>query len=228
MKFLLLLCCTLLLFSSHAQNKKAIVKINPLALIDEASFATIQAGIEFPVGARMSWYNEAGIHFRKGYYESSDTSFVNPGGYKIKTELRYYFSRLLHGAPDNVMEGYYLGINLCFIRDIHNAELGYYFLNDSSKKMTDNLGVKKSVFCSSILLGKQKTIGKHWLLDYYTGLGIRYRNVSTVSQEYLYERDSLELPIDLTVAGIRTRNDSKPGKSFTGNFSLGIRFCYRF
>lgn len=228
MKLLLLSCCTLLLFFTNAQNKKAIVKINPLALIDDVSFATIQAGIEIPLAARISWYNEAGIHYRKGYYETADTGFVHSGGYKIKTELRYYFSRFLHGAPDISMKGYYIGINLSFIRDLHNTELEYYFQNDSSKKMVDNLGAKKSVYCSSIILGKQAAIGQHWVLDYYTGIGIRYRDIKTVNKEYLYERDALILPIDVTIAGIRTRNDSKAGKSFTCNFSMGIRLCYCF
>lgn len=228
MKFPLLLCSIFLLFSAHAQNKKAVIKSAPLALIDEASFSTIQAGIEIPAAARMSWYNEAGIHYRKGYYESADTGFVNSGGYKIKTELRYYFNHLLHGVPDIVMEGYYLGINLYFIRDIHNTELEYYFQNDSSIKKTDNLGVKKSVWGSTILLGRQKAISKYFLLDYYTGLGIRFRNTATINREYIYGRDALIQPIDLTIAGIRNMNDGKAGKNFTGNFSLGIRICYRF
>jgi len=49
---------------------------------------TIQGGVEVKLPHRMSWYTEAGIKYLNIY--KPDTSFIGSGGFKIKTEIRYY------------------------------------------------------------------------------------------------------------------------------------------
>ena len=48
-----------------------------LSLFDEPSFPTIQGGIEFSLSKKISWYNEAGVKYRKveAHISSIELSF---------------------------------------------------------------------------------------------------------------------------------------------------------
>jgi hypothetical protein len=210
------------------QNTKAVIKLSPLSAIDEVSFPTIQGGIEIPLSKRMSWYNDIGIRFRKGTYEKTDTSFVSAKGLKVKTEFRYYFGRFLKGSPQNRMNGYYLALNLFYINDQHNTAIGYYYQRDTGQTRNDNFDVTKSVWGGTLVIGRQYPVYKHLLVDYYTGLGVRCRNVANNNLEYHAERDKLIAPIDINIPHIREVNDATAGQTVLVHFSLGIRFCYRF
>jgi len=91
MKYILTFFFILIAFNGICQTNKVLIKISPLALVDEVGFPAIQAGVEFMLSKNMSLYSELGVKYRKGYYEFADTSFLSPKGFKIKTELRHYF-----------------------------------------------------------------------------------------------------------------------------------------
>jgi len=108
--------------SAFSQNQKPEIKLCPLCLVDEFSFPTIQGGIEFYLTKKLSLYNEIGVKYRKGYYETADTSFIGFGGFKIKTELRYYIA-----TNDERSKNTYIALNGFFNRHTHNTETAYYF-----------------------------------------------------------------------------------------------------
>ena len=207
-----------------AQEKRFVIKFSPLALIDEISFPTIQGSIEYKLSKNLSWHNEIGIKYRKGYYEGSDTSFINSSGYKVKTELRYYLSEINETLGLNKsFNGFYLGGNIFFNRDCHNSQLGYYQNNDSSTLVIDNFGVKKSSMGMNFIIGLQQTVYKHFLIDLYAGLGFRIRNIDNLKREYDPDRDSIDGPIDVTIQAIRDNIDVTEGISGTVNLTLGFR-----
>lgn len=108
--------------SAFSQKHKPEIKLCPLCLVDEFSYPTVQAGIHFYLTKELSWYNEIGIKYRNGYYETADTSFIGFGGFKIKTELRYYIA-----TNDERSKNTYIALNGFFNRHTHNTETAYYF-----------------------------------------------------------------------------------------------------
>lgn len=215
-------------FSGFAQEEdRILVKFAPLAMLDEVSFPTVQAGVEISLGPKTSWYNEFGIRYRKTSGESSvDTSFVHTSGFKIKSEFRYYFSGLF-GEEAQRLWGRYVGINLFYTRTVNNAHIDYYYQKDSTRAFEDNFGVTKNVWGTNLVLGQQSDIGEHFRLDIYGGCGIRFSDFATEHLQFDPERDSQ----------IKARhpniNVSKAGAAASGenrtrfNFTLGIRLAYR-
>ena len=207
--------------SGFAQNAKPQIEFCPLCLVDEFSFPTIQGGIEFYLTEKLSLYNEIGIKYRKGYYETSDTSFISSKGFKIKSELRYYISTTKEHSKNT-----YIALNGFYNKDTHNTEIGYYYQSDSLKSRYDNFGVKKSVIGTNLLIGFKKTIWNKFSFDAYAGIGVRFVGISTVNKEFDKNRDKLQQPMDVTIVGIRDKVDANEKANNIGNITLGIRLCY--
>lgn len=193
------------------------------ALFDDFSFPTIQAGIEYKISPRLSWYNEFGIKYRNGAYKT-DTSFVASRGFKAKTEWRYYLAKERRRTQPF---GAYFGVNLFFTRDYHNTEIGYYSHDDSSSLRKDAFSVHKDVAGGNLLFGFERIFAGHWGIDVYGGLGLRVRNVKTDHEEYNDKLDKFNGGIDFNIYNFRQQTDASPGISTTGNLTVGIRFCYR-
>jgi hypothetical protein len=236
MKTLLNFFFLLLSLNTVSQTNKVLIKISPLPLIDEVSFPTIQAGVEFTLSDKMSWYNEVGVKYRKSYYEYSDTSFLASNGFKIKSEVRYYFRQ-----NSSTFSGRYVAANAFFIYDIHNAVTSYFYQKDSSMEKIDNFGVKKNVFGINLVYGFQRSLSERFLFELFAGVGIRFRTVNTINKEYDKNRDNISgTPVDVTISGIRNEIDANNSSGFisthaaanssdpvTPNITFGIRFSYR-
>lgn len=207
----------------HSQQQNVLIKLCPVALIDEVSFPTIQAGIEFKISKKLSWYNEFGIKYRKSYYEKSDTNFVTSNGFKAKTEIRYY----LKNNNETNLEGKYFAVNAFLTKDTHNTEIGYFYNGNTSLLKTDAFGVKKTVFGLNFIYGYQELLTKKISVDIYTGLGIRFRNINTVNKEFNQNRDSFDGPIDINIGAIRQEIDANAGFNVRPNFTFGFRVCYK-
>ncbi len=97
MRVIILFFCLMFAFNGFSQKvreRQVLFKIAPLALIDDFGLPAIQGGLEIPVAKNISWYNEFGIRYRKSIAETADTNFVTPGGYRVKSEVRYYFNNI--------------------------------------------------------------------------------------------------------------------------------------
>lgn len=207
--------------SAFSQKQKPEIKFCPLCLVDEFSFPTIQGGFEFYLTEKLSWYNEIGIKYRKGYYETADTSFIGSRGFKIKTELRYYIA-----TNEQRSKNTYIAVNGFFNWDTHNTETGYYYQGDSSKSRHDNFGVKKAVIGTNVLIGYEKFISNRFCYDLYAGIGVRFIDISTVNKEFDKNLDKLRQPVDVTIVGMRDRIDAYEKADNIFNLTLGIRVCY--
>ncbi|HXB44004.1 MAG TPA: DUF3575 domain-containing protein [Puia sp.] len=221
----LLAAFLLLLFSQNAycQKENFSIKLCPLALFDEPSFPTIQGGFEFKLSRKITWYTEAGIKYRKSYYENADTNFIASNGFKLKTEIRYY----LQNRNKSALDGLYFAANVFFTRDLHNTEIRYHTQKDTVTK-TDAFGAKKNIFGINLICGYQLYRSKQIGIDVYGGLGIRFRSISTINKEYNKNTDVMERPIDPNIDAIRQQIDADAGASIAPNLTLGLRICYRF
>jgi len=206
-------------FASTCQSQNISIKVPLFSLVDEISFPTIQSGIELKLSDRISCYNEFGVKYRKSYYELADTSFVNPHGFKLKSEIRYY-------QKDN--RSIYFALNGFYTKDHRNTEIGYYYSNDSSDYRIDDFNAIKTVRGFDLIVGKQKRTSKHFGFDFYTGLGIRLINIKNDNIEFRNGTDVFRGPIDLNISYMRNTMDAEGGNHVLPNFSLGVRLSYWF
>ncbi|HMJ46440.1 MAG TPA: DUF3575 domain-containing protein [Ferruginibacter sp.] len=214
------------------QTNKVLVKISPLALVDEVGFPAIQAGVEFMLSKNVSLYSEFGVKYRKGYYEFFDTSFFPSNGFKVKTELRYYFRH----TDNSTFYGKYIAANAFFIRDSHNTVIGYNYQRDTSMAKIDNFGVKRNIFGINILYGYQYSFSRSFSFDIFGGVGLRLRSIRTKNKDYDQNRDALSQTVDVTIASIRDNIDANnstfgspnnSGDRISPNVTLGFRLCYK-
>lgn len=222
MKATILFLLFFISYSCAAQQGKLLLKFSPLALVDEVSFPTIMAGVEYRISNKMSWYNEAGIKYRNSTFDAADSSFVKPGGFKIKSELRYYFNNKASFS----FEGRYFAAAVFFTADRHNTGVDWHIINDTTVQ-ADVFGVNRKTAGLNLLYGNQVPLSKKWLLDVYGGLGVRYRSIRTVNKEYNKSIHGLRGPIDVNIPFIRSKADAESNAVFMGSLSAGVRICYK-
>ena len=215
MRILSAIC--LLFFAIDCQSQNVALKFSFLSLVDEASFPTIQSGIEFKLSKKIGWYNEVGIKYRKSYFEMADTNFTNSRGFRLKTEIRYYLT------PNDEI---YIGCNGFYTKDFHNTKVSYYYSNDSSMLLVDDFAAEKNVRGFNIIIGKQYPKWNRIYFDLYAGIGIRLISIDQSNMEVDHKRDVLRRSPDWNIPDNRIWMDVKGGRSVLPNFSIGVRICY--
>lgn len=215
MRILIGICTLLLVVNCLSQNTS--LKVSLLSLVDEPSFPTIQGGIEFSLSKKISWYNEAGVKYRKSYYEMADTSFVASRGFKLKSEIRYYLKN---------RHDVYIGTNGFYTKDFHNTEAGYFYAGDSSDYRVDNFSVRKTVKGFNVIAGKSYKTWGRCNIEIYAGVGIRFVSVENDNIEIYYTKDVLRRSPDLTIPDNRVWVDVQGEEKTLPNFSLGVRLSF--
>jgi hypothetical protein len=229
MKRLPIIILFLASFNAFSQPGTVTLRFCPLALVDDISFPTIQGGVEYGLSKKLAWYNEVGIKYKSSYYEGADTSYVKSSGFKIKTELRYYYKRKTENENSKKSKTQlYFGVNLFYVKDWHDTEVPNYKNKDTSLYRIDNLGVKKNIFGLNILSGIQLPIFKNLLFDTYAGFGIRFSYIDNVNQEYNPDKDEMLHSVDFTVIAAKNSIETDQGFHTKLNLTCGFRLCYRF
>ncbi|MBV4358399.1 DUF3575 domain-containing protein [Pinibacter aurantiacus] len=219
MKYIQIVLCLILSTSAFSQ-KPIQLKFCPLALVDDVSFPTIQAGVEYRLSNTMSWYNELGVKYRESYINKTDTTFINPRGFKLKTELRYYFP----ATKQRRLKNAYLAVNAFYTNDHHNTQVEYVV--DSLKEATDVFAVKKNVLGLNLVFGQQKMLSRRFGWDFYCGVGFRYRMIKTENQEFNKDYYSIITPVDVNIPSLKEEIDANGGNTFAPNITAGIRLIY--
>jgi hypothetical protein len=210
----------------NMHGPRILFKVAPLTLLDDYSFPTVQGGVEVALGPKIGWYNEFGFRYRKGKDAFVDTSFLPSTGYKLKSELRYYF-KLKYDAYGNWLRDHYVAVNFYYTRSEGNADVAYYYHNDSTTRLYDNFGVTKNIWGLNVIYGWQTELSKRFLVDVYGGLGTRFRDIVTVNKQFDPELDNRIGPRHPNVYNVRDKAEAKGGKSSTINISFGARFACR-
>lgn len=155
----------LVVFTASVQAQERIKKpyvltIAPLSLVDLYDGASLRPGIEIPLNEKLAFGFESGI-----YLPYLNETKIRPHGYLIRPSLKYYF------AKNGVRTGKYLE--------------GEYFFKDQDYNFRDSLEVgdlryskryamQRKIHAFSVRYGKVVSFGKHFRLDYYAGIGVRY------------------------------------------------------
>lgn len=226
--FVIFICLvsTLNGISQELREPRVLFKLAPLALIDDLGFPAIQGGVEVALSNRISWFNEFGFRYRKALPEIADTSFVTPVGYKVKSEFRYYLKD--RNGEGGRLSGYYLAINLFYLKNVRNTTVYYHYQKDTNNIVTDDFGISKKIWGGNLIVGNQMNLGKRFMFEYYGGLGLRMRDNVTVGRDYNRDRDSESRDHHLSVNDMAGGDpDLREGRKTTLNVSFGIRFAYR-
>ncbi len=217
--FVILFCLSINLV--YSQKTNTIFKFSPFALIDDANFPTIQFGVENKLKNKWSVFNELSYKYAGSTQENNDTTFTESSGFKYKCEVRKYLK-----TTD--MRGLYYGYNFQYIFNKYNTQVSYSPLNNRNTFTGDSFAVMKNVFIPNIIIGTQMLDFKHLILDFYCGVGLRFRNVKTINKEYDKSLHNLRTSVDVTILSLRNNIDTQEGLKTVFNFTTGLRIGYRF
>src|ERR1041385_2241296 len=130
-RFLFFIC---MVSGVHAQNDSISLaaKIAFLSPLDIFNFPTLDLSLEKKIASRFSVAAEGGYEIYRFY--QPDTSFIHPGGYKAKLEVRMYhpfsgFSSRKYYYP--ALTGFYKGIDFFYRSERYNSQGD---LNKKNKK----------------------------------------------------------------------------------------------
>lgn len=215
MRFFKILLLFVILFSSnfiyanfiHNQdsiwpNRKIILRLNFVNIMDPY-IPAIQVGAEYSIRKRLSLYHELG-YINSGL--SPDGYFDKEiKGFKFINTLKFYPFEFSKYAKHFV--GLDLGLNKYNAKSEIWVDMGPYSM---AKPKTTNV----SSYYAHLLTGFNIHI-KPWYrlcIEYYVGIGIRYRNVkSDIDEEQEFRRSFYD--------PLRSQNEWMP--SFTYGFKIG-------
>ncbi len=209
--------------SIEAQQRDFAVKVSLLPLMDAFGFPTANIGLENRVTDKISWYNELGIKIANSFMEVQDANFPKSFGFKYMTEMRYYLTK------QSPLKGAYLGVNGYFSKLNYTGKIDYIhnYRDTLNHNLTiEHFSVKRTVFTSNVLIGKQTRIGKHFLIDRFIGLGVRGAERKSSPKKYNSQVDKLTEDIDITSHNVRNILETTSGQKIYGNFVMGIRLGY--
>lgn len=202
--FLVLVFCTTCLAqtdSSHKIDTKIGFSINPSGIIDfsQQEF-TLRTGIEYRFAN-----NRYGLLFEPGIY------FLG-AGYNIKAEIKQYANRLATKITKQPTS--YLA--LVYYHKVHNYSPSEIYYTDSTNSKVANdltkVHVNRDITSIDLLIGNLENNKKGWFVDWYFGLGVRFKSITEITQKaYRQMEDNIG------------RLSLNPGVYATPNLTLGFR-----
>ncbi len=186
---------------------RCIIKILPLAFVDQFSFPAAQFGFEYRFHPALA----ADVTYGQIFPFSGSE---NPSGFKSKAEIKYYIS---HQKIKKVYQ--YVGIE-GFLNQVDYNSNGYFTNAQTIFSYVEYFRLHKTVWGVNAKYGLSKVPWKHFVFEPYAGLGVRIRDViSTRSRP----EDSY-VPTHFGYIGTRDQPDNEP----IFNFSIGIKFGFAF
>ena len=214
---------------SFGQYEKQNIQFCPLSLVDDFTFPAVQGGYERSLSQRFSIYNEIGIRYRQGFLDRADTLFIKNSGFRVKSEVRYYFPRSFgNEGVKTVLHGLYIAVNIFYVMNNHSSEISYHPSGNNTLLAYDNFSVRRNETGINLLLGLQKKLINHFLINIYAGGGYRMRIINNSQLKYDSGTDILNKPSRFDINGFRNDIDLKSGTSFSPSLTLGLRLGYRF
>ena len=215
-----------LIFGQIARKSNStslIVKINVTSLIDVTSFPTVQFSVEKRLSRYFSISAEAGYQLYT--YKYTDTTFLDPQGFKVNLECRYYIP-----DPYKVntprLEGTYLGLRPFYRKNQYNAYLPFQTKSDSVNWNDDDFGVKNETFGLSFIFGFQKSVSQNLIFDFYSGLGIVMRTVKNTDLQY--NKDAGDIMGGTDFMQFLWKYNLSESSGLGGSLSFGFRIGYKF
>jgi hypothetical protein len=196
-----------------------LIKFTPLKLIGFSN-----SGIEFSFERKTGNYFASQIIFSyllpANWTDSGKDYKPNIKGYNIGIEEKYYFNKPAPFGP-------YVGLELSYLKSQYRDIEGFSVKNSISDttynpiNYSDSIRIHKQTLSINLKLGYQYVI-KRFSIDFYVGLGVRYKNV--IDLDRINPNDEMERAIDLNINNITNRT----GKYWTVSIPLNIRIGWIF
>ena len=223
--FLFFVAC---FYQSNAQQDSInlAAKIAFFSPVDVFNFPTIDLSLEKKFGHRFSISAEGGYEIY--HFFQPDTSFIHPGGYKAKLEMRIYhpfsaFSKRDYDHP--ALTGFYVGIDFFYRSEKYNSQVDYTTAKNRLMILHDDFWNEKSAEGGTLIFGNQDVVKRKIVIDEFASIGILNRKIQYHELEYSEENgDRIENGGDLST--LLSRGDLHQHNGLAPAFSVGVRIGY--
>lgn len=186
-------------------EKMVLLTIAPLALADIYDGPSYRFGGEIRAGRKLAFAVEAG-----GYLNYLKSTKINPKGYLIKPEIKYYFGRSLKGDRKFVAIEY----------GFKDQEYGFrHKLLVDESPLEKKYQMFRKIHTATFKYGISRNIGKRFNLQWYGGIGFRFLH----SQRALSETDRQIINAAMDDCSMQENLIKVEGRKVAPNFQLGLR-----
>lgn len=207
----------LALFSINAYSQdetnpdnQLLLTLAPLALIDLFDGASYRPGFEVKLKRNIAFAFQGG-----GYVNYFQSTKINPKGVVLKPSVKYYLDR------QHRTSGRYVAVEYQYKSQDYDFRDSIAIVDTRTYRQ---YGIRRTVNCLSFKYGNLKNYGRHFVVEWYGGLGIRYMQsrseLSALEEDGVLPGRRLECPLQENLIRI-TGNRVYP------NFLLGIKIGYR-
>ena len=223
-KFIILLFIISDLISAQINynNTSWFIKGNATSLIDIFTFPTVEFSAEKQVTDLFSICPEAGYQLYN--FRHTDTTFMNPAGFKVNLEFRYYVSKYISSRASNRMGRLYAGLRPFYMQNKYNSTVSYKANPDSTTWLDDDFGVKNSTFGVNFTFGFQKSLTERLIIDMHTGIGIMKRRVTNTNIQY--NKDAGHYLAGSEFMKLFKKINLSQSSGIWGNILIGVRIGY--
>lgn len=214
------------IYSQELKDKKWILKLNAMQLVDIFSYPTLQVSAERKVNPYFSVNAEIGYQLSdfKNKDSEKDTIFLKQKGFKTNIEGRIYLLKLINSRVKSNRGELYVGLQFFYRENQSTNSVSYSPKIDSTKYFTDVFGTKRKAFGINITIGHQITILKRIVLEPFIGIGMMNKRIKNSDIQYNKEKD-FRGGSDLVpfFEGLNLEESS----GIDVNFCSGLRIGYR-
>lgn len=208
----ILLLHTLSTAQEDIDKKSVVIKFSPLCLVDP-NYPAIQLGTEIKLNNSISYQQELGYIFRQTKVKDE---WMDGGGFKIRAELRHY---TIFTINNNVLNGGYLAVEP-FYTYVYFYKLGEFRL-DNGNTCEDVYQINKHLIGINAKIGYQKIFKSGIMLEFYIGIGVKYRKIIYTENEY--DGKKAIFPTDYIFVATE-----REGESIVPNLPMSIKIGYAF
>ncbi len=206
-------------FDPIDESLSGILKITPLKVI-----GTINPGVEISyerwTGELLSTQITASWLLPNGVWDTED---IKPDrrGYRLALEERFYYQKSAPSGP-------YIALEINYLRNTYHSEWMFGVANPMydpesmvRRNYLDTFGIKKQTISFNLKWGLQ-TLSNRFSVDFYIGLGLKYRDVRHFDR--IRPSDEMEMPRHPNIHYISDREDKNLAVSIPLNFKMGWAF----
>ena len=208
-------------YSQESKESNWAIKINPVQLIDIASFPTLQLSVE----RKINYYSSLNVEIGYQLYDvlAADTTFLEPKGFKTNIEGRIYLQKLFNSRVKSKRSELYAGVQLFYRENQRNSFIEYVPIDPINEdEYIDDFGVKKTAKGINLTVGNQFSFAR-FILEPFVVFG--YMNRKTINTDLEYDESKHSLNMNHAFL-LGSDLESNSGDMF--NFGLGCRVGYRF
>lgn len=213
-------------YSQELKERSWVLKINTLALVDIATFPTVQLSVERTLTKKFSLSAEIGYQLYGSNVfigNTLDTLVLKEKGFKANIEGRVYLKKLFYPNKVGKNKGLFCGLQVFYRQNQETNTIRYSKIEPKDESLDvyykDYFGVKKRGFGLNFTASFQVS-KKRFIFEPVIGLGIMNRTIKNYNIQYNELTDN-----SASNHSFRPNLESESGTTF--NLSLSLKFGYR-